>query len=99
MRTYIRKDLKLVGSYGLHLTVVDFSLLKLTVTTKVENNTNWEHVFNKGRRVIWRNINVDTWEAKSKKSGQGAQNLLFISENGITIERHGNRQSRGQKNF
>lgn len=89
MRTYIRKGLKLVGIYGLQLTVTDFSLLKLTITTKVENNTNWEHVFNKGRRIVWRNIDENTWEALSKKkSGQGAQSLLYISaEDGITVER------------
>lgn len=88
MRTYIRKDVKLGREDDLSLTVTGFNLLKLTITTKVENNTNWEHVFNKGRRILWRNINGGTWEAQSKKkSGQGAQSLLYISKHAITLER------------
>lgn len=88
MRTYIRKDSKLGSEDDLELTVTEFNLLKLTITTKVENNTNWEHVFNKGRRILWRNINGDTWEALSKKkTGQGAQSLLYISKHAIILER------------
>lgn len=87
MRKFLEKGMDAGKPGDLEVIIKEFDIKKLTITTQITSNFNWEHVFNLGRRILWRHINSNIWEAKTKKkSGQGAQSLMYL-EDGISFER------------
>lgn len=78
---------------GLMLKVKHVDVDSLLITTNIVKNTNWDHVFTEGYVAVWHfngyGNNYIIFEAEAElESGQGAQSLLYLENDGhIVIER------------
>jgi len=96
LRRFVSKGKVLKDNFpdGLVMVITDVDYETMAITTSVQDNTNWEHAFNKGEKVVWEfNAGYDdmlvlTADVIDKEPGHGAQNVMYVKDDGsIEAER------------